>query len=122
MDTGSGGFTPADPAAGLQPISHHVAHADTKRRFHEAVQVSPLRAQLTTREPEHAAEEDLLRVHTAEHVDLIKTQSENPKGGDAGDGATPFGKGGYDIGRLAAGGAFFIYASCQLKSLRRHVR
>lgn len=104
-DTGSGGFTPADPAAGLQPIGHHVAHADTKRRFHEAVQVSPLRNHLTTLEPEHALDEDLLRVHAAEHVELIKTQSQNPKGGDAGDGVSPFGKGGYDIGRLAAGGA-----------------
>lgn len=105
VDTGSGGFGPADPAAGLQPISHHVAHADTKRRFHEAVQVSPLRPHLTTLEPTHALEEDLLRVHTAEHVERIKAESDNPKGGDAGDGASPFGKGGYDIGRLAAGGA-----------------
>lgn len=105
VDTGSGGFGPADPAAGLQPISHHVAHADTKRRFHEAVQVSPLRPHMTTLEPAHALEEDLLRVHTAEHVERIKAESDNPKGGDAGDGVSPFGKGGYDIGRLAAGGA-----------------
>lgn len=105
VDTGSGGFTAADPAAGLQPIGHHVAHADTKRRFHEAVQVSALRKHLTTLEPQPASDEDLLRVHTAEHVESIKTQSQNPKGGDAGDGATPFGKGGYDIGKLAAGGA-----------------
>lgn len=105
VDTGSGGFTPADPAAGLQPIGHHVAHADTKRRFHEAVQVSPLRDKLTALEAQPATEDDLLRVHTVEHVNLIRTESENPKGGDAGDGATPLGKGGYDIGALAAGGA-----------------
>ncbi len=105
VDTGSGGFGPADPAAGLQPISHHVAHADTKRRFHEAVQVSPLRGHLTTLTPQYAHAEDLLRVHTADHVEHIRTQSEDPKGGDAGDGVSPFGKGGYDIGRLAAGGA-----------------
>lgn len=105
VDTGSGGFTPADPAAGLQPIGHHVAHADTKRRFHEAVQVSPLRNKLVNLEPEMAEDEDLLRVHTAEHVNHIKTESEKPKGGDAGDGATPLGKGGYEIGKLAAGGA-----------------
>ena len=104
-DTGSGGFTPADPAAGLQPIGHHVAHPDTKRRFHEAVQVSPLRDHLTTIVPTPAADEDLLRVHTAEHIELIRTQSVNPKGGDAGDGASPFGKGGFDIGKLSAGGA-----------------
>ena len=105
VDTGSGGFTPADPAVGLQPIGHHVAHPDTKRRFHEAVQVSPLRTHLTTLEARPAEEADLLRVHDAKHVESIKTQSDNPKGGDAGDGATPFGKGGYDIGLLAAGGA-----------------
>lgn len=104
VDTGSGGFTPADPEAGLQPIGHHVAHADTKRRFHEAVQVSPLRKELTVLEAEYATKDDILRVHSAAMVDSIEAQSRSDKGGDAGDGATPFGKGGYDIARLAAGG------------------
>jgi acetoin utilization deacetylase AcuC-like enzyme len=104
VDTGSGGFTPADPGAGLQPIGHHVAHADTKRRFHEAVQVSPLHDELTVLKAEYATRADILRVHTPEMVDSIESQSRTSKGGDAGDGATPFGKGGYDIARLAAGG------------------
>ena len=105
MDTGSGGFVPADPTAGLQPIGHHLAHPDTKRRFHEAVQTSALRDQLTNLQAQPASEEDLLRVHTAEHIQYIKDQSSLPKGGDAGDGASPLGKGGYEIGLLAAGGA-----------------
>jgi acetoin utilization deacetylase AcuC-like enzyme len=105
VDSGSGGFTPADPARGLQPISHHIAHADTKRRFHEAVQVSPLRDLLTPVPAVAATEEDLLRVHTAGHVDDIRSQSESRCGGDGGDGATPLGRGGYDIGLRSAGGA-----------------
>ena len=105
MDTGSGGFVPADPTAGLQPIGHHLAHPDTKRRFHEVVQTSALRDQLTNLQAQPASEEDLLRVHTAEHIQYIKDQSSLPKGGDAGDGASPLGKGGYEIGLLAAGGA-----------------
>ena len=105
MDTGSGGFVPADPTAGLQPIGHHLAHPDTKRRFHEVVQTSALRDQLTNLQAQPASEEDLLRVHTAEHIQYIKDQSSLPKGGDAGDGAYPLGKGGYEIGLLAAGGA-----------------
>ncbi|APT83624.1 class II histone deacetylase [Corynebacterium ammoniagenes] len=105
MDTGSGGFVPADPAAGLQPIGRHLAHPDTKRRFHEVVQTSALRDQLTNLQAQPASEEDLLRVHTAEHIEYIKDQSSQPKGGDAGDGASPLGKGGYEIGLLAAGGA-----------------
>ena len=105
MDTGSGGFVPADPTAGLQPIGHHLAHPDTKRRFHEVVQTSALRDQLTNLQAQPASEEDLLRVQTAEHIQYIKDQSSLPKGGDAGDGASPLGKGGYEIGLLAAGGA-----------------
>lgn len=42
VDTGSGGLAPSSVAAGLQPISHHVAHPDTKRRLHELVVASGL--------------------------------------------------------------------------------
>jgi acetoin utilization deacetylase AcuC-like enzyme len=47
--------------------------------------------------------EDLLRVHSPKYVDFIA--SANTKGGEAGD-FCPFGPGGYDFARLAAGGAF----------------
>ncbi|MGJ0183130.1 class II histone deacetylase, partial [Corynebacterium glyciniphilum] len=60
--------------------------------------LSPLKAGL-------AQEDDLLRVHTTEHVEWIRSQSDNVKGGDAGDGASPLGRGGYDIARRASGGA-----------------
>lgn len=105
VDTGTGGFTPADPSTGSQPITHHAAHADTKRRLHELLQVSDLREHLISVEPKRAKEEDILRVHTKDHHDRVKAESELPKGGDGGDGVTAFGKGGYDIGLLSAGGA-----------------
>ncbi|KIQ18452.1 class II histone deacetylase [Rhodococcus sp. MEB064] len=103
-DTGSGGLFPADAGVGLQPISHHVAHPDTKRRIHELIVVSGLVDSLDRLTPRHATEAELLRVHTREHVDRIRHESTQAKGGDAGDGISPFGKGGYEIATLAAGG------------------
>ncbi|POX50095.1 hypothetical protein [Streptomyces sp. Ru72] len=55
-DSGSGGLFPADPAAGLQPIGHHLAHADTKRRLHQLVAVSGLIDHLERVEARHATE------------------------------------------------------------------
>jgi acetoin utilization deacetylase AcuC-like enzyme len=107
-DTGSGGLFPADPAVGLQPTGHHVAHPDTKRRLHELVAVSGLIDHLERIEPRHATDDEILRVHTREHVTRLRQESAQPKGGDAGDGISPFGKGGYEIATLAAGGAMAL--------------
>ncbi|MGJ9423613.1 class II histone deacetylase [Aeromicrobium sp. CF3.5] len=104
-DTGSGSLMPADPAAGLQPVSHQFSHPDTKRRMHELIAVSGLARQLTTIAPRPATHEEILRAHTPAHLDRILRESELPKGGDAGDGVSPFGKGGFEIAALAAGGA-----------------
>ncbi|MEM5773048.1 MAG: histone deacetylase [Candidatus Aenigmatarchaeota archaeon] len=49
-------------------------------------------------EPEHASEEDILRVHTVEHLERIKT-------GNFFDPDTPVYENIYDYARLAAGGA-----------------
>ncbi|MFM7146435.1 MAG: class II histone deacetylase, partial [Actinomycetales bacterium] len=48
---------------------------------------------------------DILRVHTADHVQRIKDESATLRGGDAGDGTSPFGPQGYQIAALAAGGS-----------------
>lgn len=104
-DTGSGSLAPADPGVGLQPVSYHFAHADNKRRMHSLVAVSGLQSQLQQVPARPATEEEILRVHTREHHDRIVRESGQPKGGDAGDGISPFGKGGYEIAALAAGGA-----------------
>lgn len=105
VDTGSGGLMPSNVAAGLQPISHHVAHPDTKRRLHELVVSSGLAVHLVELDATPAAREDVLRVHDAAHVDRIIAEGALPKGGDAGDGVSPFGQGGHEIALLAAGGA-----------------
>jgi acetoin utilization deacetylase AcuC-like enzyme len=103
-DTGtSGGLFPSDPRTGIQPFAHF-ENAETKRRMHELIVVSGLIDQLERIVPRHASEEEILRVHTPEHLARIRTESELPKGGDAGDGFSPFGRGGYEIATLAAGG------------------
>lgn len=103
-DTGThAGLLPSDPAAGLQPFQHF-ENAETKRRMHELIVVSGLIDQLERISPRAASVDDLLRVHTQEHVDRICRESLEPKGGDAGDGLSPFGRGGYEIALLAAGG------------------
>ncbi|WP_141582926.1 class II histone deacetylase [Actinomadura sp. WMMA1423] len=103
-DTGSNtGLFGADPAAGLQPFMH-MENAETKRRLHELIVVSGLIDRLERVRPRPASEEEILKVHTRDHLERIKTESRWPKGGDAGDGFSPFGKGGYEIAALAAGG------------------
>lgn len=103
-DTGTHvGVFPSNPAAGLQPLMHF-ENPETKRRLHELIVVTGLIDRLERLRPRPATEGELLRVHTPEHVERIKTESTLPKGGDSGDGFSPFGCGGYEIGLLAAGG------------------
>jgi acetoin utilization deacetylase AcuC-like enzyme len=103
-DTGTNaGLFPADHRAGIQPFQHF-ENAETKRRIHELVVVSGTIDHLTRLEPRKATDEEILAVHTEEHLARIKAESEQPKGGDSGDGLSPFGPGGIEIGRLAAGG------------------
>lgn len=103
-DTGTNaGLFPSDPAAGIQPYMHF-ENAETKRRMHELIVVSGLIDSLERIAPVPASEDDILRVHTPEHLERIRAESMLPKGGDAGDGLSPFGRGGFDIALLAAGG------------------
>lgn len=103
-DTGTnGGLFPSNPAIGIQPYIHF-ENAETKRRMHELIVVSGLIDRLERIAPKPATEEDILRFHTREHLERIKAESQLPKGGDAGDGFSPFGAGGYEIAMLAAGG------------------
>jgi acetoin utilization deacetylase AcuC-like enzyme len=102
-DTSSAaGLFQSDPAAGLQPFVH-LENAETKRRLHELVVVSGLVDHLVRIPTREATDEEILRVHTADHLARISAESELPKGGDAGDGISPFGRGGLRIARRAAG-------------------
>ena len=101
-DTGkAAGFLEA--GGWLEPLGH-VESVATKRRFQNLVEVSGLRQELTEVLPRPATREELLVVHTPEYVDRIEELSAD-RGGDAGDRTTPFGRGGFEIAQLAAGGA-----------------
>ena len=74
----------------------------TKRRFAGLVAVSGLEDHLVRVRARAATEEELLRVHTPEHVESVSRASAHT-GGDAG-GGTPFGRHSFEIAALAAGG------------------
>ena len=101
-DTGSAaGYLP--PGGWLEP-SAHVESVATKRRFQNLLTVSGLLGELATIAVRPATEDQLLAVHTPAHVARIAELSAG-RGGDAGDGTTAFGHGGFEIALLAAGGA-----------------
>ncbi|WP_216216565.1 class II histone deacetylase [Amycolatopsis aidingensis] len=101
-DPGSAaGLFPPDPRQGVQPL-WHFEHPDTKRRIHELVVVSGLIEELVRLSPRQATVSEIGRVHEREHIDRIQADSDQA-GGDAGDGISPFGRGGYEIAALAAG-------------------
>lgn len=103
-DTGTrAGLLPGDSTA-IQPYLHFES-PESKQRFASLVEVSGLSKHLVHIDPMPATDEDILRCHTSEHLERLKIDSEDPRGGDAGDGASPFGFKGLDIARLAAGGS-----------------
>lgn len=99
-DTGTAaGFI---PAGGYVQPDRHAESPDTKRRLAELVAVSGLGPQLTRIAPTAASEDDLLQCHEAAYVARIRELSAGA-GGDAGE-LTPFGRGGWEIALLSAGG------------------
>jgi acetoin utilization deacetylase AcuC-like enzyme len=96
------------PAGGwLQPWSH-VESAASKQRLHSLVAVSGLLDELEQLRPLPAPLEALHAVHTPRHVERVRALSA-AGGGDVGDGVTPFGPDGFEIARLAAGGAIAAF-------------
>ncbi|SDQ24074.1 class II histone deacetylase [Leucobacter chromiiresistens] len=91
------------PSGGFVQPYRNFESPESKARLAGLVEVSGLLDSLVRIPAREVSAEDLLRVHTAEHVERIREQSEHA-GGDAGDGFSPFGRGGYDLARLAAGG------------------
>ncbi|TSI13578.1 class II histone deacetylase [Brevibacterium aurantiacum] len=90
------------PAGGLlQPLEHFESSA-SKTRMASLIEVSGLRKSLTDLEFAPATKEQILSVHTNDYVDRIIKQSSS-RGGDAGDGTSPFGPGSYEIAQMAAG-------------------
>lgn len=91
------------PAGGYVQPHHNFESPESKSRLAGLVEVSGLLDHLVRLRATEAGRDDLLRVHTPEHVDRIADLSATT-GGDGGDGITPFGPGSYEIARLAAGG------------------
>ena len=89
------------PGLTVEP-GEHSENAETKRRMRNLLEVSGLLDQLVRIKPRAATEEEVLRVHTQDYVEKIRTLAA-ARGGDAGE-ATPFGHGSYEIALLAAGG------------------
>ena len=76
---------------------------ESKARFAGLVEVSGLLDQLERIRAREASDEELLRVHTKDYIERIRDLSAE-NGGDGGDGNTPFGRGSFELAKLAAGG------------------
>lgn len=85
----------------VQPFEHS-DDPETKRRLRNLLEVSGLLKQLTPIEPREATDEEILRFHTREHLEKIRSLDEY-LGVDAGM-FTPMGRGSFAIAKLAAGG------------------
>ncbi|HKA49099.1 MAG TPA: class II histone deacetylase [Candidatus Dormibacteraeota bacterium] len=99
-DTGTAAWV-MPPGLTVEPLKH-IENADGKRRLRNLIEVSGLLDHLVQLKPRPATEAEILRLHTADYVQRIKTMS-SERGGDAGE-LTPFGSGSYEIALLAAGG------------------
>lgn len=91
------------PSGGYVQPYRNFESPDSKARLAGLVEVSGLLEQLVRIPVVEANDTDLLRVHTPGHVERIRSQS-LAGGGDAGDGFSPFGASGFEVGKLAAGG------------------
>ena len=84
-----------------QPLEHW-ENPETKSRCNGLLEVSGIKDCLVKVKARKAVEEEVLRFHTADYMEMVRKMSEGD-GGDAGDG-TPFCKGAYDIALYAVGG------------------
>ncbi|MDV6270797.1 class II histone deacetylase [Rhodococcus globerulus] len=100
-DTGNyAGLLP--PGGFIQP-GITFENPETKTRFASLVEVSGFINYLERITPTAATVDDLMRVHSRDHIERIQTESLTG-GGDAGDGISPVGRGSYEVALLAAGG------------------
>jgi acetoin utilization deacetylase AcuC-like enzyme len=98
---GGAAFLPAE--GWIQPGIDNVESPASKTRFRDLAARSGLLDRLQFIPGRDATQEELLRLHTPEHLRHIKAVSD-VGGGEAGE-ATPIGPGSYEIAVRAAGGA-----------------
>ncbi len=85
----------------VQPYEH-AEHPETKRRIRNLLDVSGLLRHLILIEPRPATDAEVLRFHTREYLERIRSQNDL-YAAEAGL-FTPMGRGSFDIAMLAAGG------------------
>ncbi|MFT7460420.1 MAG: acetoin utilization deacetylase AcuC-like enzyme [Planctomycetota bacterium] len=85
----------------VQPYEH-AENPETKRRFRNLLDVSGLLKQLTIVEAREATEEEILRFHTRDYLEKIRSQ--NDLYASETGMYTPMGRGSFEIAKLAAGG------------------
>lgn len=100
-DTGRAGRL--RPGAVAEPYPH-IEGPDAKRRLAALIEVSGLLDHLVRVPARPASEAELARVHDQRYIDGIRRQSEQGGGFADAERHTPFGEGGFEIARLAAGG------------------
>ena len=84
----------------VQPYEH-AENPETKRRFRNLLDVSGLLKQLTLVEAREATDEEILRFHTSDYLEKIRTLNEEYS---AETGMlTPMSRGSFEIAKLAAG-------------------
>ena len=84
-----------------QPLEHW-ENPETKSRCNGLLEVSGIKDCLVKVKARKAVEEEVLRFHTVDYMDMVRKMSEGD-GGDAGDDAR-MSKGAYDIALYAVGG------------------
>lgn len=99
-DTGTSAWL-VRPSTIVQPYQH-IESVESKTRFAALIGATGVGDALVHVHVDPVDDEDLLRVHTAEHIDRIRAASAG-EGGDCGDGTSPFGHGSFEIAKMSAG-------------------
>lgn len=89
------------PGGFIEPYNRHIENPDPKRRLLNLATVSGLREQLQPIASRDAAFDELLRLHTPEHVERVRSTAA-AGGGELGTGA-PISANGWDVARRSAG-------------------
>jgi acetoin utilization deacetylase AcuC-like enzyme len=98
----TGNFAGVIPYGNPVQPGEHAENPETKRRFRNLLDVSGLLKQLTIVEAREATDEEILRFHTKDYFEKIRSLNEE-YAGETGM-LTPMGRGSFDIAKLGAGG------------------
>ncbi|MGD7002849.1 class II histone deacetylase [Corynebacterium halotolerans] len=105
VPAGDDEIAPVMPGSRAHFLGHQAAHAELKRQLHEAIQLSAIASHLHPLVAEPAQRPEILRVHSEEHVEWVRTRSTSNSQRSREEGYTSHYQGNYDIALRAAGGA-----------------